>query len=72
LPQTNGFVERFIRTVKEEFFKRALRQTFYNSVAALQANLDVWLVTTTPSGPIVVTVHGPPAHRYRQSVSGKC
>lgn len=43
-PQTNGFVERFIRTVKEEFFELALRQTFYDSVAALQADLDAWLV----------------------------
>ena len=43
-PHTNGFVERFIRTVKEEFFDLALRQTFYDSVAALQADLDAWLV----------------------------
>jgi len=42
--QTNGFVERFHRTVKEEFFKPALRETFYESVEALQANLDRWLV----------------------------
>ena len=43
-PQTNGFVERFHRTVKEEFFEVALRETFYESVDALQADLDRWLV----------------------------
>jgi len=39
-PQTNGFCERFHRTVKEEFFAAALRRTFYESVAQLQAFLD--------------------------------
>jgi transposase InsO family protein len=43
-PQTNGFVARFHRTVKEEFFEVALRETFYESVDALQADLDRWLV----------------------------
>ena len=43
-PQTNGFVERFHRTVKEEFFEVALRETFYESVEALQTDLDRWLV----------------------------
>lgn len=43
-PPTNGFVEHFIRTVNEEFFDVAKRQTFYNLVAALQADLDAWLV----------------------------
>lgn len=33
-----------IRTVKEEFFDLALRQTFYDSVAALQADFNAWLV----------------------------
>ena len=42
-PYTNGFVERFHRTVKEEFFEMALRETFYESVEALQADLDRWL-----------------------------
>lgn len=42
-PQTNGFVERFHRTVKEEFFEVALRETFYESVDTLQADLDRWL-----------------------------
>lgn len=42
-PQTNGFVERFNRTVLDEFFRIALRTTLYESVEALQADLDVWL-----------------------------
>jgi transposase InsO family protein len=42
-PQTNGFVERFHRTAKEEFFEVTLRETFYESVEALQANFDRWL-----------------------------
>jgi transposase InsO family protein len=42
-PQTNGFVERFHRTAKEEFFEVALRETFYESVEALQADFDRWL-----------------------------
>ncbi len=39
-PQTNGFVERFNRTVLDEFFRLAFRTTFYESVEALQADLD--------------------------------
>lgn len=42
-PQTNGFVERFNRTVLDEFFRLAMRQTLYESVEALQADLDQWL-----------------------------
>jgi transposase InsO family protein len=43
-PQTNGFCERFHRTVKEEFFSVTFRKTFYESVAQLQADLDKYLV----------------------------
>jgi transposase InsO family protein len=39
-PETNGFCERFHRTVKEEFFSVAFRRTFYESLAQLQADLD--------------------------------
>ena len=42
-PETNGFCERFHRTVKEEFFAVAFRRTFYESVAQLQADLDTYL-----------------------------
>ena len=42
-PQTNGFVERFNRTILDEFLRTALRTTIYTSTDALQADLDVWL-----------------------------
>ncbi len=42
-PQTNGFVERFHRTIQEEFFAVALRETLYESVERLQADVDAWL-----------------------------
>ncbi len=42
-PRTNGFVERFNRTVLEEFFKKAFRTKLYVSVADLQTDLDAWL-----------------------------
>ena len=42
-PQTNGFVERFDRTVLDEFLRPSLRQKFYGSVEALQEDLDHWL-----------------------------
>jgi transposase InsO family protein len=43
-PQTNGFVERFHRTVLDEFFRLAFRSKLYESVEALQADLDAWLI----------------------------
>lgn len=42
-PQTNGFVERFNRTVLDEFFRVAFRTTFYESLESLQTDLDEWL-----------------------------
>ena len=41
--QANGFVQRFRCTVKEEFFKVALRNTAYESVEPLQDELERWL-----------------------------
>lgn len=41
-PRTNGFVERFNRTVLDEFFREAFRTTFYASVDELQVDLDRW------------------------------
>ena len=42
-PKTNGFVERFNGTVLDECFRIKMRETFYESVEALQADLDAWL-----------------------------
>ena len=43
-PKTNGFVERFNGTVLDEFFRVKMRETFYETVETLQADLDAWLV----------------------------
>ena len=42
-PRTNGFVERFNRTVLDEFFRETFRQKLYTSVEELQIDLDKWL-----------------------------
>jgi transposase InsO family protein len=42
-PRTNGFVERFNRTVLDEFFRETFREKFYASVEELQKDLDQWL-----------------------------
>jgi transposase InsO family protein len=42
-PRTNGFVERFNRTVLDEFFRTAFRQKLFASLEALQKDLDTWL-----------------------------
>ncbi|WP_126428610.1 IS481 family transposase [Brevibacillus marinus] len=43
-PQTNGFVERFNRTVLDEFFRIKFREKFYDGLDELQRDLDAWLV----------------------------
>ena len=42
-PKTNGFVERFNRTMLDEFFRIKFREKFYESVKALQEDFDKWL-----------------------------
>lgn len=42
-PESNGMVERFNRTLKEEFFSVAYRKRLYESVEALQADLDAFV-----------------------------
>jgi len=42
-PETNGFCERFHRTVKAEFFQVAFRRTLYESLDPLQQDLDRYL-----------------------------
>jgi transposase InsO family protein len=42
-PQTNGIVERFHRTVLNEFYRVAFRRKIYASIEELQRDLDLWL-----------------------------
>ncbi len=42
-PQTNGFIERFNRTVLDEFLRIKFREKMYVSVEQLQRDLDIWL-----------------------------
>lgn len=42
-PQTNGFVERFHRTVQDEFFALTLREHLDETVDRLQDDLNAWL-----------------------------
>ena len=42
-PQTNGIVERFHKTVLNEFYRVAFRRKIYSSLEQLQADLEVWL-----------------------------
>jgi hypothetical protein len=42
-PYTNGFVERFHRTLKDEFFAKAFREKIYTGIDELQADLDRFL-----------------------------
>ena len=42
-PQTNGIVERFHKTVLDEFYRVAFRKTIYGSIAELQIDLDAWV-----------------------------
>lgn len=42
-PQTNGIVERFHKTVFNEFYRIAFRRKIYRSIEELQADLDQWM-----------------------------
>src|SRR6266566_5175625 len=42
-PQTNGIVERFHRTVLNEFYRVAFRRRIYTTIEELQRDLDLWL-----------------------------
>jgi transposase InsO family protein len=42
-PQTNGIVERFHKTVLDEFYRVAFRKTIYGSISELQSDLDAWM-----------------------------
>ena len=42
-PQTNGIVERFHKTVLDEFYRVAFRKKIYRSITELQDDLDSWV-----------------------------
>lgn len=42
-PQTNGIVERFHKTVLNEFYQVAFRKKIYESLEDLQVDLDQWV-----------------------------
>jgi transposase InsO family protein len=42
-PQTNGICERFHRTMQDEFYAIAFRKKMYDSLEALQTDLDIWM-----------------------------
>ena len=42
-PQTNGIVERFHRTILNEFYQTAFRKKIYSSLDELQTDLDNWI-----------------------------
>ena len=42
-PQTNGICERFHKTLLNEFYRVTFRKTFYDTLAALQTDLDQFL-----------------------------
>lgn len=42
-PHPHGFIERFSRTIIEEFLQPYLRVKVYGSIKALQDDLDIWL-----------------------------
>lgn len=42
-PQTNGICERFHRTMKQEFYDIAFRKKVYQSLEALQQDVNKWL-----------------------------
>jgi len=42
-PQTNGICERFNKTILQEFYQVAFRKKLYDSIDALQVDLEDWL-----------------------------
>jgi len=48
-PQTNGIVERFHKTVLDEFYRVAFRKRIYSSIIELQADLDAWIRSYNPA-----------------------
>ena len=44
----NGIVERFHKTVLDEFYRVAFRKRIYGSLIDLQADLDEWIRSYNP------------------------
>ena len=42
-PQTNGIVERFHKTMLDEFYRIAFRKKVYATIDEFQADLDAWM-----------------------------
>jgi len=50
-PQTNGIVERFHKTMLDEFYRVAFRKKVYESIAELQTDLDAWIADYNQARP---------------------
>ena len=50
-PQTNGIVERFHKTMLDEFYRVAFRKTIYSNIDQLQADLDAWMIEYNEARP---------------------
>ncbi|QRM36193.1 IS481 family transposase [Microvirga sp. VF16] len=50
-PQTNGIVERFHKTVLDEFYRVTFRKKIYGSIAELQVDLDAWVASYNEERP---------------------
>ena len=50
-PQTNGIIERFHKTVLDEFYRVAFRKRIYSSITELQEDLDNWMRAYNESRP---------------------
>ena len=50
-PQSNGFVERLHRTLLDEHFRIMGRKKFYDSIEAMQNDLDAYLITYNTQRP---------------------
>jgi len=42
-PQTNGICERFHKTILQEFYQVTFRKKIYETIEALQEDLDLWI-----------------------------
>jgi len=50
-PQTNGIVERFHKTMPNEFCQVAFRKRICTDIAQLQADLDAWMASYNEQRP---------------------